>query len=59
MLKARDEIRDENLLSNDKIVTTVMSIMVTGFETSGNMLSFLAYLLALNPDAQDKLVSEI
>ena len=59
MLQARDENKAEGLLSSDEIAATVMAIMFTGFETTGYTLSFLAYLLALNPDAQDKLVKEI
>ena len=59
MLEARDENRDTYPLSNDEIVTTVMTVMLAGFETTGSTLSFLAYELALNPDVQDKLIKEI
>ena len=59
MLQARDENRDTYPLSNDEIVTTVMTIMLAGFETTGSTLSFLAYELATNPDTQAKLVKEI
>lgn len=59
MLQARDENRDMYPLRNDEIVTTVMSIMMAGYETTGTTLSLLAYQLALNPDVQDKLIKEI
>ena len=59
MLQARDENRDTCPLSNEEVVSTVMSNLLAGFETTGLTLSNLAYHLALNPDLQDKLAKEI
>ena len=59
MLQAKDENKAQGLLSSDEIAATVMTIMLTGFETTGYTLSYLTYLLALSPDVQDKLVREI
>ena len=62
MLEAHDENRETNssgYLSNDEIVSAVMSIILAGYETTSNALSYTAYLLALNPTIQDNLIKEI
>jgi len=62
MLEAHDENRETQFsghLSNDEIVATVITILLAGYETTSNALSFTAYLLALNPTIQNKLVREI
>ena len=60
MLEARDEKeKTKSYLSNDEIVALVAAIMLAGFETTNNALSYTAYLLALNPTIQDKLIKEI
>ena len=58
MLEAHDE-EDKTKLSNDEIVATVTTFMLAGYETTSNALSYTAYLLALNPTIQDKLIKEI
>ena len=62
MLEAHDENRETNssgYLSNDEIVSAVMSIILAGYETTSNALSYTAYLLALNPTIQDNLIKKI
>ena len=62
MLEAYDvskETKSDRYLSNDEIVATINVIMLAGYETTSNTLSYTAYLLALNPTMQDKLVKEI
>ena len=62
MLEAHDEdaeTKSGGYLSNDEIVATVATIMLAGYETTSNALSYTAYLLALNPTIQDRLVREI
>ena len=62
MLEAHDEnteTKSSGYLSNDEIVATVTTIILAGYETTNNALSYTAYLLALNPTIQDKLIKEI
>ena len=62
MLEAHDENKEtksSGYLSNDEIVSTIMTIILAGYETTSNALSYTAYLLALNPTIQDKLIKEI
>ena len=62
MLEMHDENKEtksDRYLSNDEIVATINVIMLAGYETTSNTLSYTAYLLALNPIIQDKLIKEI
>ena len=53
------ETKSSGYLNNDEIVSTIMTIILAGYETTSNALSYTAYLLALNPTIQDKLIKEI
>ena len=46
-------------LSNKEIVDISVGLMVAGYDTTSSTLSFTSYLLALHPDIQEKLQSEI
>ncbi|KAM3624425.1 uncharacterized protein V6R79_023267 [Siganus canaliculatus] len=46
-------------LSQHEIVSQVTMLMFAGYETSATTLSFLAYVLATNPDAMKQLQDEI
>ena len=46
-------------LSNKEIVDISVGLMVAGYDTTSSTLSFTSYLLALHPDIQMKLQSEI
>ena len=62
MLEAHDdntETMSSGYLSNEEIVAEVMTFILAGYETTSNVLSYTAYLLALNPTIQDRLVREI
>ena len=63
MLEAHDENKETKLsgghLSNEEIVAAITTIIVAGYETTRNAVSYTAYLLALNPTIQDRLVREI
>ena len=48
-----------NRLTNEEIVAHAVTFLLAGYETTANTLSYTAYLLALNPDIQEKLQSEI
>ena len=61
MMTANEETTVEGVskLSDDEIVAQSIIFLLAGYETSSNTLSFLLYHLALNPDVQDKLRTEI
>lgn len=46
-------------LTAKEIVDNSVTFLIAGYETTANTLSFTTYLLALNPDIQEKLQSEI
>ena len=46
-------------LTNEQIVAEAVGLMMAGYDTTANALSYTSYLLALNPDIQEKLQSEI
>lgn len=61
MMAANDETTAEGVskLSDEEIVAQSVIFLLAGYETSSNTLSFTLYYLAVNPDVQDKLRSEI
>ena len=61
MLDARkdDASGDQKGLSDKEIVAQCEVILLAGYETTSNALSYVSYLLALNPEVQDKLHEEI
>uniref|UniRef100_A0A8C0J5J2 Thromboxane-A synthase n=1 Tax=Chelonoidis abingdonii TaxID=106734 RepID=A0A8C0J5J2_CHEAB len=46
-------------LSEDEIVGQAFIFLIGGYETTTNALSFATYLLATNPECQEKLLQEI
>ena len=46
-------------MTDEEIVEHSAAFLVAGTETTATILSFGSYLLALHPDIQDKLQSEI
>ena len=61
MMTATDETTVEGVsrLSDDEVVAQSIIFLLAGYETSSNTLAFTLYHLAVNPDIQDKLRSEI
>ena len=62
MLEAHDESKEKKssgYLSNDEVVASIVTVMLAGYETTSNALSYTAYLLALNPTIQDELTRKI
>ena len=49
----------ESELSTGEIVAEAVGFMLAGYETTSVALSFVTYILAVNPDVQEKLVEEI
>jgi cytochrome P450 len=46
-------------LTDEEIVAHAVTFILAGYETTANTLAYTSYLLALNPDIQEKLRSEI
>ena len=46
-------------LDDQDLVNLAVSFLGAGYETTANTISYTSYLLALNPDIQEKLQSEI
>ena len=62
ILEAHDEgtgAKSGSYLSNNEVVATIVIFMLAGYDTTNNALSYTAYLLALNPAIQDRLIREI
>ena len=51
--------RNEGKLADKEVVAQAIGILLAGYETTANALAYTSYLLALYPDIQDKLQSEI
>ena len=47
------------ILTSKEIKTHCFTFLLAGYETTANCLSFTSYLLATNPEVQDKLCEEI
>jgi cytochrome P450 len=58
LLGARDEETDEGM-SDKQIRDEVMTIFLAGHETTANALAWALYLLALHPDAEERLGDEV
>ena len=54
-----DQSMSKRPLTNGEIAVYCIGFLLAGYETTANTLSFTAYLLATNPDVQDKLCDEI
>ncbi|XP_031553362.1 cytochrome P450 3A24-like isoform X2 [Actinia tenebrosa] len=58
------EMKDEHgnkvqKLSEDETIAQCFTFILAGYETTSNALAYTSYLLALNPDKQEKLFEEI
>jgi hypothetical protein len=51
--------KKEGVLSDEEVVMHAIMLLMAGYETTANALAYTSYLLALNPDVQEKLQSEI
>ena len=59
-----DATADENFSGTKKLDSEQMAgfsvdFLLAGYETTANTLSYTTYLLAMNPDVQEKLQAEI
>ena len=46
-------------MDDAEIADHSVTFMLAGYETTANALTYVSYLLALNPDIQEKLHAEI
>ena len=51
--------KNEGKLTDKEVVGQAIGMLLAGYETTANALAYTSYLLALNPDIQEKLQSEI
>ena len=51
--------KKSGILSDKDVVGHARVVLLAGYETTANTLAYTSYLLALNPDIQEKLQSEI
>ena len=51
--------RKAGKFSNEQVVMQAIGILLAGYETTANTLAYTSYLLALNPEIQEKLQEEI
>ena len=58
MIDASDSDSAERLETGE-IVTESVGFMLAGYETTSTALTFATYLLAANPEAQERLANEI
>jgi cytochrome P450 len=54
-----DSSNKNRKLSNEEITSHAINFMLAGYETTANALSYISYLLALNPHVQEKLQEEV
>ena len=60
MIDAADgEGGEEKKLTDEEIVANSIVFLLAGNETTANALAFTSYLLALNPEIQEKLQAKI
>lgn len=59
LLQLMIEAADNGKITDDEIVSQSFVFVLAGYETTANALSYAAYLLATNPDAQQRLIDEI
>ena len=57
LLLARDE--DGSALSDEQLRDEVLTIFLAGYETTANALSWTWYLLAINPEVQERMAEEV
>ena len=49
----------KQVMSDKEIMTNIVNILVTNYDALALLLCYFSYLMAINPDIQEKLQSEI
>ena len=50
---------EKKLLSDGEMIADIIFILLAGYDTTSNTLAYTAYLLALNPEVQERLANHI
>ena len=50
---------EQRRLTDEEILSQCFTFIAAGYETTANALTYTAYLLALNPDIQEKLIGQV
>ena len=50
---------EQRKLTTEEILAQCFTFIAAGYETTANALTYTAYLLALNPDIQEKLIGQV
>ena len=59
LLDAQDKINEDSAIAHNKIVGLAFDMLLGGFETSANTLSYITHLLATHPNVQKRLQEKI
>ena len=59
MLDAQEEMNGDMTTIGEKLAGIAFDFLLAGYETTANTLAYTTYLLAMNPDVQEKLQAEI
>ena len=57
--KIEKEDGNEEVISDQQIAAYAADFLLAGYDTTSNLLSYTSYLLALHPEVQERLQSEI
>ncbi|MBN3299316.1 thromboxane-A synthase [Amia ocellicauda] len=49
----------KRILTEDEVIGQAFIFLLAGYETTSNTLAFACYLLAINPECQEKLINEV
>ncbi|RIB21093.1 cytochrome P450 [Gigaspora rosea] len=59
LVKANEQSPVDEQLTHEELISQVMTLLIAGHETTSTSLSWILYLLAKNPDIQDRLRKEV
>ena len=59
MIESMDEEDKNKHMTSTQLAGFSVEFLSAGYDTTSNVLSFTSYLLAMNPDIQEKLQAEI
>lgn len=57
--ETKEDNKNRQKLTDEDIISHSIVFLLAGYETTSNTLGYTTYLLALNPEAQEKLQAKI